>query len=64
MTTLSLESANNISENLNNLFPKLEVEPIYSLGFQRWTSLKLNQKKALMILNGFDYNKCIETLSK
>ena len=64
MKTISLKSAKLISQELGVLFPKLENEPVYSLGFQRWSTLKLAQKKALMILNEWDYNKCIESLSK
>ncbi len=53
----------NAANTLSELFPKIEKEPVYSIGFQRWQKLSKAKSRALMIKNGFDYDKCIEELN-
>jgi len=45
MKNLQIKKAAN---TLIKLFPKTEKEPTYSLGFQRWTTLTLEQRKVLI----------------
>jgi hypothetical protein len=59
---ITKETAKLISSELGKLFPKNEVEKTYSLGFKRWMKLSLDNRKALMIKNDFNYQDCINSL--
>ena len=49
-------------KELTNLFPKLDKEPTYSLGYTRWSKLSLQKQKAMMVLNNFDHQACLNKL--
>tara|TARA_R110000868_G_scaffold149611_3_gene372105 strand:+ start:559 stop:774 length:216 start_codon:yes stop_codon:yes gene_type:complete len=61
---ISPKTAEFAANKLSEIFPKREVEPVYSLGFQRWSKLSLTKRKALMILNDFNYQDCINSLQR
>lgn len=60
--TCSDESKAYIAKELTALFPKLDKEPEYSLGFQRFNKLTKAQRNAMYILHDFDYNAVIADL--
>lgn len=62
VVTCSDESKAYIVKELTALFPKLDKEPEYSIGFQRWSKLTRAQRNAMYILHDFDYNACIADL--
>ncbi|MBM5783177.1 MAG: hypothetical protein FJ368_07160 [Pelagibacterales bacterium] len=59
---ISQETANYAANELAKIFPKLDKEPVYSLGFQRWQKLNKEKRKALMIRNSFNYQNCLNEL--
>ena len=61
---ISKETATYAAKELTALFPKLDKEPEYSLGFQRWTKLTKAQRNTLMITYNFVYNDVISHLEK
>lgn len=62
ITVISEETANFAAEKLVKIFPKLDKEPTYSLGFQRWQKLNKEKRKTLMIRNSFNYQNCLNEL--
>jgi hypothetical protein len=62
ITVISPETAEFAANELAKIFPKLEKEPVYSLGFQRWQKLNSEKRKAIMIRNEFNYEECIREL--
>lgn len=62
ITVISKETAEFASNELAKIFPKLDKEPTYSLGFQRWLKLNLEKRKAVMIRNEFNYQDCLRDL--
>lgn len=52
---ISQDTAKMASEELTKLFPKLDKEPVYSIGFQRWSKLKKSERQAVMVKHSFDY---------
>lgn len=52
---ISQDTAKMAAQELTKLFPKLDKEPEYSLGFKRWSKLKKSERKAIMIMHDFDY---------
>ncbi len=62
ITVISKETAEFAANELAKLFPKLDKEPTYSLGFQRWQKLNSEKRKAVMIRNEFNYSECLKDL--
>jgi hypothetical protein len=52
---ISKDTAKMAAEELAKLFPKLDKDPQYSIGFQRWSKLKKSERQAVMIKHSFDY---------
>ena len=52
---ISKDAANLAAKELTKLFPKLDKEPEYSIGFQRWSKLKKSERQAVMVKHSFDY---------
>jgi hypothetical protein len=51
---ISKDTANMAARELTKLFPKLDKEPEYSVGYQRWVKLSKREQQAIMILHKFD----------
>ena len=62
ITIISEETANFAAQELSKLFPKLDKEPVYSLGFSRWLKLNAEKRKAVMIRNDFNYEAALKDL--
>lgn len=66
-TVTTYELNDELVKEIVNLFPKQEVEPVYSLGFQRLTSLskskRINAELNLM-LNGISVNEVHSVLKQ
>lgn len=59
---ISKDTAKAVGYELINLFPKLDKEPEYSIGFQLWSKLTKVKRSALMVTHGFDYQAVLNHL--
>lgn len=60
-STRHQKALKNAAEVLTELFQP-DKEPEYSKGFKKWLKLSMKRRISLMIVNKWDYNKCIEFL--
>jgi len=64
-TITTYEMTNELAQEIANLFPKQEVEPVYSLGFQRLSLLSKSKRRnaeMTLMLNGISINEIHSTL--
>lgn len=52
---ISKDTVKMAAEGLIKLFPKLDKQPEYSLGFKRWSKMKKSERQAIMVKHSFDY---------
>lgn len=63
-TNANHETLKKAADVLTELFPKLEVEPTYSKGFQKWMLLSKKKKLALASMHGYSSTNAIKYLNE
>ena len=56
-SALEYDFLKEVAEKLGEVFPKNDIKPVYSVGYQRWQKLTKKQVKALTVKFYMDGNK-------
>ena len=59
---ITKEVAQYAADELAKIFPKKEVEPAYSKGFQIWSKMSFSKRKPLILKHNFVVKDCIAEL--